>query len=207
MLATHNSFTYDKPRNPLLNLISIFWKCQKLDIQAQYDLGVRIFDIRVSKYNNGWCASHGLYKAKNIKFETISDICKYFKVNFPDSYIRIYLEDSLNNIHYLDIVEIYKKECNTALHDYKDIIWEYGTHHPWKTYFRNDNLPFKEIKEYYCHLFNWNPDRNFWYNVKNFDWSSWCIPLYSKKHNPRITKEIIEDDTMHIMDYIGVYPK
>ena len=75
-----------------------------------------------------------------------------------------------------------------------------------KYYFRGHNDFI--INEYYCHLFNWNPDMGFWYNIKNFDWSSWNLPLYSKKHNSIITKEMIEDKSiMYIMDYIGIYPK
>ena len=79
------------------------------------------------------------------------------------------------------------------------MIWEIGTHFPWKTYYRNENLPFVSIKEYYCHLFNWNTDKNVWYNFKNFDWSSWCLPLFAKKHNPIITQELKDDNIMHIM--------
>ena len=207
MIASHDSFTYDKPINPLYNLIYIFWRCQKVDIKTQYDLGVRIFDVRVARYKNCWHTAHGFYKSKNISFATIIDICKYFKTEFPDSMIRIYLEDNQNNDNFLDIVELYLKECQEMLEQYKDMIWEYGTHFPWKTYYRNDNLPFTEIKEYYCHLFNWNTDKSFWYNIKHMDWTSWCLPLYAKKHNPYITQEMINDDIMHIMDYIGVYPK
>ena len=207
MIASHDSFTYDKPVNPLHNLISIFWRCQKVDIKTQYDLGVRIFDVRVSRYKDRWYTAHGFYKSKNISFATIPDICKHFKFEFPGSMIRIYLEDNINNKKFLNIAELYLKEANFAVIDYKDMIWEYGTHHPWKTYFRNDNLPFTSIKEYYCHLFNWDTDKGFWENIKQMDWSSWCLPLYAKKHNPYITQEMIDDDTMHIMDYIGVYPK
>lgn len=207
MIASHDTFTYDKPRNPVMNLLKIFWRCQKLDIKKQYELGVRIFDVRVSRYNGKWSAAHGIYKAKNIQFDTLSDICKYFKTEFPGSMIRIYLEDNTSNGKNKDILDLYLKEGTFVVIDYKDMIWEYGTHKPWDTYYKNDKLPFTDIKEYYCHLFNWDLDKSIWYNITHFDWSSWSLPLYAKKHNPKITKELINDTTMHIMDYVGIYPK
>lgn len=207
MLASHDTFTYDKPRNPLLNLISIFWRCQKVDVKTQYDLGVRIFDIRVSRFKNNWVAAHGIYKSKNISFATIYDICKHFKLEFPNSMIRIYLEDNTSDGKNKDILNLYLKECEEAWGKYESMIWELGTHRPWIAYYKNTKLPFTSIKEYYCHLFNWDLDKSIWYNIKHFDWSSWCIPLYSKKHNPIITRELKDDHVMHIMDYIGIYPK
>ena len=202
MIASHDSLTYDVPTNKLLNIISIFWKTQELDLEHQYELGVRIFDIRVKYYKGNWHGAHGIYVAKNISFKNISDICKYFKKTYHDAIIRIYLEDKNK-----DIIDIYLTECKIALISYKDMIWEIGIHYPWTTYFTNDNMPFKEIKEYYCHLFNWNPDRSIWHNIKNFDWSSWNIKLYSKKHNTVLTNEIKNDNIMHIMDYVGIYPE
>ena len=206
MLASHDSFTYDTPTNPLLNLISIFWRCQKKDIKEQYDLGVRIFDIRVARYKNRWYGAHGFYRAKHINFNTISDVCKHFKLEFPNSMIRIYLENNVDGKN-KNILDLYLQECEVAWNKYKDMLWEIGTHNPWITYYRNDNLPFVSIKEYYCHLFNWDLDKTFIDNIKQFDWSSWSLPLFSKKHNPIITQELKDDNIMHIMDYIGIYPK
>ena len=206
MLASHNTFTYDKPANILLYLISIFWKCQKIDINKQYALGVRIFDIRVARYKNRWYAAHGLYRSKNISFTTISDICKHFKIEFPKSIIRIYLENNVDGKN-KDILELYSKECEDAWSKYKNMIWEIGTHNPWITYYKNNNLPFTVIKDYCCHLFKWDLDKSLWYNIKHFDWSSWNISLYAKKHNPKITEELINDNIMHIMDFIKICPK
>ena len=58
MIASHDTFTYDKPINLLFNLFSIFWRCQKLDIASQYNKGVRIFDIRVARHKDKWVAAH-----------------------------------------------------------------------------------------------------------------------------------------------------
>ena len=205
MIASHDSFTYLKPKNPLFNLISIFWKCQKLDITEQYNLGVRIFDVRVYRYKNQWGVAHGMVHF-DFYFKSLLTLCEYFIKNYPDSYIRIYLEDNVNNKNE-NIKEIFLKETEYVKSIFKDIIWEIGTHFPWITYYRNDKLPCDNIKEYYCHLFNWNTDKGFWYNIKHFDWSSWCLPLFAKKHNPQLTTKMKYSTTMHILDYIGIYPK
>lgn len=211
MIASHDSYTYQRPKNILMSLISIFWRCQKLDIKQQYDLGVRVFDVRIYRNKNDkWGTAHGIAKFK-MSFNDISDICIYFKNNFPGSILRIYLEDNVKDTGKIDdaykIKEIFLNEADEAFSRYNNMIWEIGTHHPWVAYYKNHKFH-PTPKDYYCHLFNWDADKSFSYNIKNFDWSSWSIPLYAKKHNPTITKEMINDpDVMHVIDYIGIYPK
>ena len=79
MIATHDSYTYQKARNILINLFSMFWKCQKLDIKKQYELGARVFDVRVYRYKNKWYTAHGLARFKDVSFDSLVDICEYFK--------------------------------------------------------------------------------------------------------------------------------
>ena len=207
MIASHDSYTFLKVKNPLISLFSIFWRCQKLSIEAQYNLGVRVFDIRVyyNKKKDKWGTAHGFVKFNEILFDSIPHICKYFKKNFSDSIIRIYLEDNVKKKNQ-DIKEKFLNEAQAAYIDYFDIIWEIGTHYPWITYFRGQNEFI--IKEYYCHLFNWDNNHGFWYNIKNLKLSLWNISLYSIKHNPYITKKMIEDKSIiYMIDNIGIYPK
>ena len=106
-----------------------------------------------------------------------------------------------------DIKELFLREAKQTFELYKDMLWGIGTHFPWHTYYSNENFN-PRIKEYYCHPFNWNTDKDIKYNLKHIDLTSWSLPLYAKKHNPIITKEMIEDPkVMYIMDYVGIYPK
>ena len=185
----------------------MFWKCQKLDIKKQYEQGARVFDVRIYRYKNKWYTAHGFAKFTDVKFNSLIDMCEYFKNELPNSYIRIYLEDNVKDNENEDIKELFLYEAKRAFELYKDIIWEIGTHFPWHTYYINENFT-PLIKEYYCHLFNWNTDKSIKDNIKQIDWSSWSLPYYAKKHNPVITKEMIDDpNVMHIIDYIGIYPK
>ena len=195
MITSHNSFTYLKPKNKLLNLISFWWKCQNLNIEEQYKLGVRIFDIRIYRYNDWWGVSHG-YAKFDFYFNTISDIYEYFNSKYPNSILRIILEDKE------DHSGIFVNEAYEAYSKYADMTWEIGTHHPWRIYYRNH---FFTINEYYCHPLKWNTDRSFLYNIKHLNLSHLFIKNYAKKHNIPITNKLINDKEMYIFDYIGLH--
>ena len=47
MIASHNTFSYLKPRYKILNFFKGFWRCQDLDIKEQLASGVEYFDVRV----------------------------------------------------------------------------------------------------------------------------------------------------------------
>lgn len=206
MIASHDSYTYLTPRNLLMLLISPWWRCQKVDIEKQYKLGVRVFDVRVHRYKNKWHTAHGLAHFKKVSFNTLMDICKYFNDTFENSVIRIYLEDDCNKKKNKEIEDIFLQEADEAFSIYENTLWEIGTHHPWKTYYRNKKFT-PQIKEYYCHFLNWNTDQSIKENLKHLDWSQWSLPYYAKKHNPEITEEMIYDpNVMYIIDYIGIYP-
>ena len=203
MIISHDSFTYQKPKNILLKPFACFWRTQKLNIDEQYKLGVRIFDVRVYRNKNKWGTAHGLAHFDK-SFNSLIDICKYFKDNYNGSMIRIILEDNVN--YDQNLKKLFYLEAEYIFEYYKDMIWEIGTHHPWEMFIKNDKLPFTHVEDNCCHLFNWNTDKSISYNIKRFDCSSWSLPSWAKKHNVKITKEMIEDNIGHMFDYIGIYP-
>lgn len=203
MIVSHDSYTYQKPKNILLRPFVCFWRAQKLNIDEQYKLGVRVFDIRIYRNKNKWGTAHGLAHF-NESFNSLVDLCDYFKNTYEGSIIRIILEDNVNNNQKLN--NIFLAEAEYIFEHYKDMIWEIGTHHPWKIYFKNDQLPFDYIEDNCCHLFNWDTDKSISYNIKRFDCSSWSLPAWAKKHNVKITQEMIDDNIGHMFDYIGIYP-
>ena len=57
-LGTHNSWTYGKAKWYIPSFLS---KCQKLNIQEQYNKGARLFDLRLRLKKDGtWGVSHGM---------------------------------------------------------------------------------------------------------------------------------------------------
>lgn len=72
MIGTHQSFTYAKPLKWYYKPFHFIAKCQNKTIEEQYELGVRLFDIRIKPYKNNWVVAHGnmifninLYKVLN----------------------------------------------------------------------------------------------------------------------------------------------
>jgi len=204
MIVSHDSYTYQKPRNILLKPFACFWRTQKLNIDEQYQLGVRVFDVRVYRYKDQWGTAHGLAYF-NERFKSLTHICEHFKTKYKGSIIRIYLEDNVNGKNE-KIKNIFLSEATEIFENYKDMIWEIGTHHPWKTIYRNENRPFTHIEDNCCHLFNWDTDKSISYNIKHFDFSALSLPAWAKKHNVKITQEMIDDNIGHMFDYIGIYP-
>lgn len=60
MIATHDSFTYLQPVNPLWRLVSFFWRTQSRTIKEQRADGVGYFDLRVVREGGTWRPAHGL---------------------------------------------------------------------------------------------------------------------------------------------------
>lgn len=90
MLGSHDSYTFQKAQFPL-NAAKRWWKTQCKTIEEQYAFGVRLFDIRVYRDGPVWRTCHGIANFDRI-FHTISEIIMYFRYNFPQALIRIYLE-------------------------------------------------------------------------------------------------------------------
>ena len=202
MICAHDTFTYLKSTNFFYNLFSCFWRCQKKNIEELYSLGVRCFDIRVVHKKDYWICAHGKAKLK-IKFNTLEDIISYIDELYPGSIIRIILESGGHNEK---ITTKFKEECDFILDKYKDMIWQLAIKSPWTYLYISDKN--YDMFDYTCHLFNWNLDRSFIENIKQFDFSSISIKKWAKKHNIELTKEIIEDPhSIHVIDYIGIYPK
>lgn len=61
MIATHDSFTYLRPANPLWRLVSFAWRTQERTLTEQRKDGVAYFDLRVVRGKGGaWLPAHGL---------------------------------------------------------------------------------------------------------------------------------------------------
>lgn len=62
MRASHNSWTFAKPRKAWMKLIAPFAKCQDLDIAGQLTYGVTMFDLRIKVIDGVYYIAHGAYE-------------------------------------------------------------------------------------------------------------------------------------------------
>ena len=53
MIASHNTFSYLKPRYKIFNFLKGFWRCQELNIKEQLASGVEYLDVRVRYTSDG----------------------------------------------------------------------------------------------------------------------------------------------------------
>ncbi len=50
MIGAHNTFTYLDAKNPSVNFVKKFWRCQTKSIYELYtNYGVRFFDIKIQR--------------------------------------------------------------------------------------------------------------------------------------------------------------
>lgn len=207
MIGSHDTFTYLKTSNILAKLFTMFWRCQEASIEEQYKCGVRFFDVRVihekKKKIERWRIGHGIAKV-NKTFNTLTEICDYFKNQFPGSKVRIVLESGCSNKY---ILERFRREVDELTKDLLDVVFQIIIKTPWTIIYQNGS--FELWVGYNCELFNWDLDKTIIENIKQFDTSSWSIKKWAKKHNPvEITQEMIDDpDVLYFMDYVCVYPK
>lgn len=48
MIASRNSLSYLRAKNPLYEAVSLFWRCQHKDLSSQNAAGVKFFDIHIA---------------------------------------------------------------------------------------------------------------------------------------------------------------
>lgn len=129
MLATHNSLTYAKGKTLLGKLLTPTWRCQDITIVQQYDMGVRMFDIRVA-FNNGAKVYHGFTELKI----DINAVLLYLDTK-GDCYVRIVLERVINNTDYI----LFARFCSDISDKYKNIKFFGGVYKKeWKLLYKFD---------------------------------------------------------------------
>lgn len=139
-LGTHNTMSYLRPKNLLLWPFKFMAKCQRKSIKEQYDLGARMFDMRISFTSNGRpefrhgaiaydCDVLQTFKylnslGKNIKVRMILENTKYSKRQEQQekhfSVLCSYLKNTYPNLKFF---------CGRRKHDWK-LIYDFGTKEP-----------------------------------------------------------------------------
>ena len=223
MIGAHDIFTYLDAEDFALNIFAPFWRCQQYSPNVLYNkYGVRFFDIRVCRNKTAsivgifgklfkkkkftWATAHGLAEF-NQNFNTIEDVFKYMNKNFPEAQYRIVLErcstDEKNEFYNQIKSWIANNGSKLKASNYK-CSW-IGIKKPWTQLYIDSNLYPKNIKDYSCRLFNWDPSKSLSANIKNFR-ADYTIETWAKRNNPKLTiSEKNDTNTLYFMDYVGKY--
>lgn len=184
MIGTHNSYTFLLAKNKVFEVFSFLWRTQTKNIKQQKDSGVTYFDVRIRKKKDKWVACHGIVDL-DLEFNSIEEILNIFTLYK----VRIILErgNLEDEIEFIKIIGQLVNHSNLVFAAIKNnwiIIW---------------NVEYKIVD--YTYL-PWVYNLSFWENIKNFNFFS-TIKRWARHHNPKITKDLIEDSqTVHFIDYI-----
>lgn len=192
ILGSHNSLSYLKPKYWWFYPFRFMAKCQNLNIKEQYNLGVRVFDIRLNITNKGKIIiSHGLMRFKITDSEFYS-ILKFLNTCSESDiiWVRIINEKNKNKNEFISFCDHLKQICPN--------IKFYGgiNKKDWKELFNFGYGEPKVVDKYA----SWNND----YPSSG----SGCIlddlyPLiYAKRNNQKWKKEFYNKDIYLIQDFI-----
>lgn len=159
-IATHDSATGEKSKGFISLLVTPFAKTQSKTIKEQYDVGCRMFDIRVKLINNDWYCAHGCWHTKRSAYAILKEINDFQE----HCYVTLTYEGNSDN------VIVFDNFVNTLQRQLPNIIWggiaiKYG----------KDSNPLKVKYDYIKPYANTYPN-----NKRGFlplDGSSWHIIL------------------------------
>lgn len=113
MIATHDTFTYCRCTNPVINLLHRWWRCQNLHVTEQIRRGAGYLDVRIRYAGKaaGVVICHGLADMRGMEFDNIFELLAYiekFKVMY-----RLILErgDAEDETRFTDIIGNHRERC------------------------------------------------------------------------------------------------
>ena len=145
-IGTHNSLTYLTPKTWWGKLLKFTARCQSIDYEKQYELGARVFDIRLW-YNDMMCEEirHGRIAYDN-SWRVLREMLKFLDKK-GDCYVRVLCEE--DSFAKNDPLAINKEhefiyDCETYETQYKNIKFFGGNRkYDWKVLyeFKNKDIP------------------------------------------------------------------
>lgn len=126
-IGTHNSMTYLKPYKWYMYPFKFIAKCQSVSIEKQYELGARMFDIRVS------FDKYGLPEFRHGHMVFEGDVYKTLDfLNKKGVYVRLLLEvnkyDKVKEEHFIDFCHLCEEYwtnikffCGRRKYDWKQL--------------------------------------------------------------------------------------
>lgn len=115
-IATHDSVTGEKPKNLLSWLMIPFARTQSKTIKEQYEVGCRMFDIRVRYVNSVLYCAHGLFVTRRTLYSIIEEINQFGE----SCYVSITYEGRLPTLNDQDD---FIKEITTYKKVFRKILW------------------------------------------------------------------------------------
>lgn len=192
-LGSHNSWSFGKTK---WYIPSFVCRCQNLNIQEQYNKGVRLFDLRIRLDKNEFKAAHGSATFK-VNFEKDLEFLKD-----KDCYVRVMLEYNSCPKNIEKIESLFKEYCQSLESEYPNIKFFSGNR-KW------DEKNIYQFKNEYPKLLHRYSSTTSWFNSTSKllrisdDWWPW---LYAKFHNKKSLEEFKSNpkDYWLFIDFIEI---
>jgi hypothetical protein len=187
-IASHNTMTYLEPYHWYMKPFNFIAKCQSLTLQEQWDLGIRVFDLRIgfdNFLNPYFC--HGLMKYNMCPYKVFLDL----NAHNEKCYVRIILENSKKDLEKFPLKETaFIKLCSDIQEVCKNIQFFGGIRkYDWAKLY-NFKFDIDKKDEYSSN------------NSKGNLWLSWFPWLYAKLHNKETIYNNIDSDKIIFMDFV-----
>jgi len=202
ILASHNSWSYHKPKHWYMYPFRFMAKCQNKDIIEQWVSGVRMFDLRIYFDKYGVMQVRHGFMVYDIPFSHLMNDLAFLDGKAKDEpvYVRVVLEmnkeSKFNQAHQ---EWNFRRLCGALVEYFKHIKFIEGVRKfDWKEiYHFDDPLP-PYIQKYSSTTSIDNKGLNKWYS-KLDDWWPW---LYAHLHNDHLYGQYIDYEGYLMMDFI-----
>ena len=199
ILGSHNSWSFLPPRKWWQKALAFTARCQRLNIQQQYEAGVRCFDLRLRRINGDWHVVHNSFDYANFD-------APYFDPPFTGP-------DVWKDLLWLD----FKADCLVrVVHDVRrEKDYKEEDVREFMSVCHAIQRDFKHIK-FWCgrNLYNWQVDYAFDFQPQCTEmYASVCSPhliddwfplLYACRNNAWIRREDYKPDEVLLIDFVEI---
>lgn len=190
ILGSHNSWSFLPVKKWWMKPIAFTARCQRVDIQAQYDLGVRCFDLRVRFDGNGLVSvAHGMIEYTYTAADIHMDLRWLNKMG--DCCIRVIHEVRSAKQYKSRDIHRFRSFCSAIEHDYRYIHFWCGRNLFCWGYDYHFSGAEPTCEERYASV---SPPRLI------DDWWPW---LYARLHNRKILREGTDKEIL-LIDYVDI---
>lgn len=185
MIGSHNSWSFAPTK---WYIPAFVCRCQKWNIQKQYEHGVRVFDLRLRMSpDDHWGVAHG---AAFFDCDFKKDL-KYLNQK-KDAYVRVILEyNSKPKKNYDYLILDFKGTCGFLENYYKNIRFFGGRmKYSWEKLYTFNPINEIELLDKYSSTTSWFNSDNYFLKIID-DWWPW---LYARFHNKKNYEKWLKSD-------------
>lgn len=203
-LASHNSWSYHRPKHWYLWPFRFMARCQSIDIEGQFQKGIRMFDLRVHFSAQGHISfRHGFMTYDMNLNSLMSDLEALNRRSMTEQVIiRILLEQPRKNKHYQDRIDNhFVRFCNRLQTNFPNLKFTCGRRKfDWKkiAFLDNDIYEGQIIEKYSSVTSFFHESKHHWYAILDDFWP-W---LYAATHNKKLIEKYKEEDKFLMIDFV-----